>query len=515
MSRKRTSMRKIKDVLRLRFESKLSVRQVGRACNLRRSTVNDYLTRAKTAGVSWPIPEDWDDKELEGRLFSEKPTPSGLGKSLPDWAEVYEEVKKRGVTLQLLSEEYLSDYPDGIRYSQFCDLFKKWKRKLNAVMRQQYKWGEKCFVDYAGQTIPVTDPETGDTRKAQIFIAVLGASNYTYCEAQSDQKLRNWINGHVRTCDYYQGVPEIFIPDNLRSGVKSPCRYEPDLNPTYQDWSEHYGVAVIPARVVKPRDKAKVEVGVQVVERWILARLRNRQFFSLQELNKAIGELLEDINNRPMRHLGKSRKELYESQEKQYLKRLPERPFEYCQWELGKLLSNSYHVKFDMNFYSAPYELIGSHVDVRATDKMIEIFHNSKRVGSHLRDYRKIKFITNPFHMPPGHRKMLEWTPEFFQDWGKQTGSYTYQMIQRMQSTNRHPEQQSRSCLGLMRLSSKYELSRIEAACKRALRYGMESYKSVLNILQSGLDRISGQDENESIEQPVNHENIRGENYYS
>ena len=509
------SMRKIREMLRLKFESRLKNRQIGRSLNISHSTVQDYLDKAKAAGVSWPIPGEWDDAELENRLFAKRSIPSSCSGHYPDWSEIHLELRKKGVTLQLLCEEYLESNPDGVRYSRFCELYGLWKRKLSAVMHQRYKWGEKSFIDYAGKTVPVMDRETGITWEAQIFLVVLGASNFTYCEAHRDQKLRNWINGHIRAFEYFGGVTEIAVPDNTKTGVKSPCRYEPDLNPTYQDWSDHYGVAVIPARVMKPRDKAKVEVGVQIVERWILARLRKRQFFSLQELNKAILELLEDLNNRPMRHLGKSRRELYESREKAYLKRLPERPFEYCQWDLGKLLSNSYHVKFDKNFYSAPYELIGSRVDVRATDKMIEIFYKSKRVGSHVRDFRENKYITNQFHMPPGHRKMLEWTPESFQEWGKQTGEYTYQMIRRMQSTKRHAQQQSRSCLGLMRLSSKYESDRIEAACKRALLYGLDSYKNVLNILQSGLDQVPCQDEGEISYQPVKHENIRGENYYS
>lgn len=513
MSRRRMDMRKVKEVLRLKFEKHLPNRQIARACNVSHSTVADYVERARASGISWPIDENWDDQKLSRCLFPQDKAPAeSKGRPHPNWSDIHLELKKKGVTLQLLCEEYHEEYPHGIRYSQFCAQYAEWKKKLNAVMRQNYRWGEKSFVDYAGQTVPIQNPKTGETWNAEIFICVLGASNYTYCEAQTNQKLFNWIQGHVRAFDYFQGVPDIIVPDNLKSAVTVPCRYESDVNPTYQNWAEHYGVAVIPARIVKPKDKAKVEVGVQIVERWILARLRNQTFFSLQELNLTITGLLEQLNNRPMRHLDKSRQELFESQEKPHLKRLPDWPFEYCEWSRQKLASD-YHVRAKKNFYSAPYKLIGRRLDIRMTEKMIEIFHNGKSVGTHVRTNGVNEHSTHPFHMPPGHRKMLEWTPESFREWSRQIGEWTHKMICRLQSTSRHPEQQSRSCLGLMRLSSQYESSRIEAACKRALRHEMISYKSVLTILKTGMDRVSETDP-EISETPVNHRNIRGNNYY-
>lgn len=505
-------MRKVKEILRMRHDLGLTIRQISRACNMSHSTVKDYLNRADRAGIGWPIPEEWDNKELEERLFNEDRTPKCTDR-YPDWAEIHIELRKKGVTLQLLCEEYRESNPDGIHYSQFCDLYRQWKKKLSAVMRQKHQWGETCFVDYAGQTLPITDPVTGQIRKAQVFIAVLGASNYTYCEVQEAQSLRHWIRGHVHAFTYFQGVPEAVVPDNLKSGVHMPCRYEPQINPTYQDFSKHYGTAIIPARVVTPRDKAKVEVGVQVVERWILARLRKRVFFSIQEANHAIGHLLEALNTRCMRHVGKSRKELYERYEKPCLRRLPERPFDYCEWALGRVVPNSYHIKYDTTFYSVPYRCIGARVDVRATDTMIEIYHHGKQISTHVRTQRDNAYMTHPFHMPPHHRTMLKWTPEAYLEWAAQIGESTQDMIRCIQATSRHPQQKSRSCHGLMRLSSLYDSDRIEAACRRALHYKQDSYKSVLMILRTGLDCVNPDDPPDK-DSEMNHENIRGETYY-
>jgi transposase len=377
MPQERLSMRKTSEVLRLKQACKLSNRAIARSCQISHSTVGEYLKRAEAAGLSWPLPEELDEEKLERLLYPEviREDRAPL-KPMPDWKEVHGELKKRSVTLTLLWTEYREQYPDGYGHSQFCELYRRWAKKLNPPMRMTHKAGEKWFVDYAGDTVPITDPETGVVSQAQIFVAVLGASSYTYAEAQSSQAMPNWIGGHVRGFAYIGGVPQILVPDNLAQGVKEPCRYEPDLNPTYQEMAEYYGLAVIPARVARPRDKSKVEVGVQVVERWILARLRNRLFFSLAELNRAILKLLEELNHRQMEHLEKSRRELFEELDQPVLRSLPEKPFEYATTKTTRV-NIDYHVEFEKHFYSVPYTLIHEEVRIRATEHMLEIFHKS------------------------------------------------------------------------------------------------------------------------------------------
>jgi transposase len=320
MPQERLSVRKIQEVLRLKWEGRLSNRAIARSCSISPTTASEYVRRAQATGLSWPLPETLDEDQLHRRLFPKPAPPSERVIPEPDWEHSHTELRRKGVTRRLLWLEYREAHPDGYGYSRFCEVYRLWAKKLEPPMRLSHRAGEKMFVDYAGQTVRFIDPETGEIREAHIFVATLGASNYasgraagyTYTEAQWTQELSNWIGGHVRAFAFFGGIPEIVVPDNTKTGVKHPSRYEPDLNPTYQDMAEHYGVVVIPARVRKPKDKAKVEVGVQVVERWILARLRNRTFFSLAELNQAIWELLEELNHRTMRHLGKSRRELFD-----------------------------------------------------------------------------------------------------------------------------------------------------------------------------------------------------------
>ena len=332
MPRERLSVRKIREVLRLKWEAGQSNRAIARSCGVSHSTAREYLRRAKVAGLSWPLPETLDEDQLYRRLFPKPAPPSERVILEPDWEHIHTELRRKGVTRRLLWLEYREAHPDGYGHSRFCEVYRLWAKKLDPPMRLSHKAGEKMYVDYAGQTVRLIDPETGEIREAHIFVATLGASNYTYTEAQWTQELSNWIGGHVRAFAFFGGVPEIVVPDNTKTGVKHPSRYEPDLNPTYQDMAEHYGVVVIPARVRKPKDKAKVEVGVQVVERWILARLRNRTFFSLAELNQAIWELLEELNHRTMHHLGKSRRELFEALDRPALKPLPTEPYELAIW---------------------------------------------------------------------------------------------------------------------------------------------------------------------------------------
>ena len=378
-------------------------------------------------------------------------------------------------------------------------------------MRLTHKAGEKVFVDYAGQTVPVVDPQTGEVRQAQIFIGVLGASNYSYVEAQWSQELPNWIAGHVRMFGFFGGVPEIVVPDNLKAGVKDPCRYEPDLNPTYQDLAEHYGVAVIPTRARKPKDKAKAEVGVQVAERWILARLRNRTFFGLADLNQAISELLGPLNERPMEHLGRSRREFFELLDQPALRPLPEQPYEFAVWKKARV-NIDYHIEFGKHYYSVPYGLIHEEVYVRATQSTIEVFFKNRRVASHRRQNARGRHSTLAEHMPRAHQEYLEWTPERIVRWAETIGPQTAQLVQVLLASRKHPQQAYRSCLGVLRLAKRYGEDRVEAACGRALPARICSYKGVKNILDGKLDQV--EPEKPSAVVPDTHQNVRGQAYY-
>jgi transposase len=384
MPQARLSMRKIEEILRLRYEAGLTHRAIAQSCDVSASTVGEYLAYAKAAGLSWPLPEGLSGAELEAMLFPPRKPARGREIPLPDWATIHQELRRKSVTLSLLWVEYRQEHPKGYSYSQFCHHYRQWAKQLNPIMRQKHRAGEKLFIDYAGQTVPVIDPGTGEIKPAQIFVAVLGASSYTYAEAHASQTLPNWIGAHVRALDFMGGAPQVLVPDNLKAGVKSPHLYEPDINPTYQEFARHYGVAVVPARSRKPKDKAKVEVGVQVVERWILARLRDRTFFSLAELNQAIRELLIQLNDRPMPHLEQSRRDLFMKLDQPALKPLPKQPYEFARWKKARV-NIDYHVEYDKHYYSVPYGLIGKEVEVRATEKTVEIFYRRQRQASHRR----------------------------------------------------------------------------------------------------------------------------------
>ena len=513
MANKRLSMRKIKEVLRLHFELGLGQRQIGRSLRIPHSTVGEYLQRMAMAGLSWPLPEAMSDTELESRLFPPLPRVPFKDRPLPEWAEVHTELKRKGVTLSLLWEEYLAEHPDGYQYSRFCDLYRQWRGALNISMRQVHKAGEKMFVDYAGQTLPITDRRTGDVHQAQIFLAVLGASSYTFAEATWGQSLADWTGSHTRAFRFFGGVPEIVVPDNLKSGVSAPCRYEPDINPTYNDLATHYGTAVIPARVRKPKDKAKVEVGVQVVERWILARLRNHTFFSLSEANAAIARLLEDLNNRPFKKLPGTRRELFENLDRPALRPLPAQPYEFAQWKKCRV-NIDYHIEAFGHYYSVPYQLIKKELDVRVTAFTVECFHKGKRVASHVRSHQKARHSTIPEHMPKAHREYVAWDPKRLIRWAATVGTATASAVEKILASRAHPQQGFRSAMGLIRLGKRYGNERLEAACVRALSNRVASYQSVSSILQKGLDRLPLPETETPSKVPLNHCNIRGTLYY-
>jgi len=506
-------MRKIKEVLRLHSLG-LSQRQIAVSCAVGQATVSDYLKAAEAAGLRWPAIAEWSDDQVMQAVAPSGEKPDHRNQSPgPDYADIRHELQtNRHVTLQLLWEEYQEKNPEGYRYSRFCDLYRRWLGRQEVVLRQEHRAGEKLFVDYAGDTIRIHSAAAGDATAAAIFVAVLGASNYTYSEATATQGLADWIGAHMRTFEFLGGVPEIIVPDNLKSGVTKACRYEPSVNRTYEEMASHYGVAVVPARRAKPRDKAKVEAGVLVVERWILAALRKRRFFSLGEVNQAIQELLGRLNDRPFRKREGSRRSLFESLDKPALRALPTERYEYGDWETHRV-NIDYHVEFDNHWYSVPYPLTQQEVEVRATATTVEVFHRGVRVSSHGRSYVPHLATTVNDHRPKAHQRYLEWTPSRLVDWAKTIGPATAELFDRIMAGKRHPEQGYRSCLGILRLSKEYTGQRVEAAARRAIALHACSYQSIKSILQCHLD-------SQAIEPaakpkpPLDHPNIRGSEYF-
>jgi len=506
-------MRKIREVLRLKYELGRSNREIARSCDIGSSTVSDYLKRAGMAGLSWPLPENHSDTSLERTLFP-PPTPAGSSCLIPDFSEIHAELQtRRGVTLNLLWQEYKEQHPDGYQYSWFCHNYRHWSGRLDVTMRHEHLAGEKLFVDYAGQTIGITDRLTGEIHKAQIFVAVLGASNYTYAEATMSQQIEDWIGSHVRSFSFFDGVPEVVVPDNLKSGVTKACRYEPDLNPTYHDLACHYQTVVLPARVRKPRDKAKAEAGVLLVERWILARLRKHTFFSLAELNQEIQKLLLMLNNKAFKKLPGSRKSRFEELDHPALKPLPVTPYELAHWKKATVHLD-YHVEVEGHYYSVPYTLVKKQLDIRYSKNTVECFHRGKRVASHVRNEQRGRHTTVKEHMPLKHQKYLEWTPERFKRWAKAIGPETLCFTEMLLLQRAHPQQAYRSLLGILSLGKSYGDARLEAACRRALYINSFSYRSVQSILKSGLDH-KPLPEPIGNKEPVEHSNIRGQHYYS
>ena len=512
MANKGLSMRKVREVLRLHYAAGLSTRAIARSLKVSPATVGKYIRRAEVQGLSWPLPEPLDDAALERRLFP-APVLSATQRPLPQWSEVHRELRQKDVTLALVWQEYKAAHPGGLQYSWFCDQYRAWASKLDVVMRQEHRAGEKLFVDYAGRTVAVVDRHTGELRQAQVFVAVLGASNYTYAEATWTQALPDWIASHVRAFEFLGGCSELVIPDNLGSAVSRAHRYEPDTNPTYHDLARHYGVAVLPARVRKPRDKAKVEVGVQIVERWILAALRHRTFFSLIELNHAIAERLEWLNARAFRKLPGSRRTAFESIDRPALRALPAEPYVFAQWKKVRVHVD-YHIEFERHYYSVPHALVGRQLHARYTAHTVELFHHGQRVASHVRSHSPGRHTTVPEHMPEKHRLFAEqWSPERFSRWAEKIGPATGALITHVLQARRHPEQSYRSCLGILRLAKTYSDARLEAAAQRALTLGARSVRSVESILKHRLDE---QPLHEAPECPLpdDHDNLRGPSYF-
>jgi transposase len=507
-------MRKIKEVLRLKYDCGISKREIARSCQVSRSTVADYLRRAAAAKLSWAEASSLTQTQLEERLFPTEHIPSTVKRPAPDCEYIYNELRtyrKFNLTLSQLWLEYKQSHLDGYQYTQFCEHYWRWRGKLDYVMRQEHRGGEKLFIDYS-DGLSIVDMVTGELILTQLFLAVWGASNYTYAEATLSQTLPEWIGSHKRALEYFGCVPRVLVPDNLKSAVSKACKYEPELNPTYSDMAEHYGCAVLPARPRKPRDKAKVENGVLIAQRWILAVLRHRTFYSLAELNAAIRECLEHLNTRPMRKLKKSRRELFETLDRPNALPLPQRHYEYAEWYKAKVQLN-YHIEVDHHYYSVPYQLLHERLDIRLTTTIIEAFHTGERVAAHVRLYTKNGYTTLPEHMPPSHRYYAEWNPARFIQWAGKTGEATARLVEKVLSTRPYPEQGYKACLGIINLTRDYDPPRVEAAARRALEFNSCSYRSMKAILSAGLDR------HDNGAQPalpglLPHQNIRGQEYY-
>jgi transposase len=505
-------MRKIRDALRLSLGEGLSLRKTAASLQIPFTTVAEYVRRAKAAGLSWPLADDIDDDRLEELLFRQNaPAPQ---RPLPDFQRMHIELRRPHVTLMLLWFEYRETHPDGYGYSQFCELYRRWQRHLDVVMRQEHKAGEKLFVDFAGDHIPLYDERREKVvGEAELFVAALGASSYIYAEAFPSQELLYWVTAHTHAFEALGGCPAIVVCDNLRSGVTRPHRYEPDVNATYQEMAAHYNVAIIPARSYKARDKAKVEVGVLLGERWIMARLRNHRFRSIGEINIAVRKLVAWINARPFKKLPGSRRSLFEEIDRPALRPLPPSRYEFALWRNQKV-NIDYHVEVraDRHYYSVPYRLVGEVVEVRVSAATVEVFHRHRRVASHARSYRP-GYSTDPAHMPESHRRHAEWTPGRIVSWAGKTGPATARLVEAVMAARPHPEQGFRSCLGIVRLGDRYGKERLEAACTRALAVRAHSYRSIESILRSGLDRQPLPPARPQLRHP-GHDNLRGPDYY-
>ena len=510
-------MRKIKEILRLRYDAGLSYRGVAQSLNVGYGTVVDYLQRAERASVGWPLPADLAERDLARLLFPSQPVTGQRRFAEPDFAGVHLELRRKGVTKQLLWQEYRQQYADdGYSYAQFCHRYRVWQGRQQRSMRQIHRAGEKLFVDYCGPTMPVVNPDTGEIRTAQIFVAVLGASNYTFACAGWSQNQADWLMAHVQAFEFFGGVPELVVPDNLKSAVLKTHRYEPGINPAYQQLAAHYQTAIVPARPYKPKDKAKAEVAVQIVERWIMARLRHQTFFTLASLNQAIRPLLDDLNRRPFKKLPGTRLSQFEQLDQPVLRALPTQSYQYAEIKQVRVHID-YHIEYNRHYYSVPHHLVKQVVEVQATDATVAVYTHGQRVASHPRSYRQGAHSTCAEHMPRAHRTMTEWSPERFLKWAGDIGVETREVVSHVLQEKRHTEQSYRRILALLSNTKKYGRERLNAACARALLINSPTRSSVESILKQGLDQQPIEPADNAVQEELcldDHENVRGEAYY-
>lgn len=508
MARRRLSMRKTREIIRLDATTDLSARQIAHSCGVSPTSVGKILSLARGAGLGWPLPE-LSDSELTRRLHPDMASPRP-GRPVPDFVYVARELRRKGVTLRLLWQEYSQNHPeDGYRYSQFCEYFRRWRRAQSPTMRFEHKAGEKAFVDWAGATLRWTDGKTGDEQKAYLFVAVLGASNYTYAEVFKNMSLPSWIRAHVGAFEWFGGVPALIVPDNTKTAITRSCRYDPDMNPTYQQLAEHYGAAVLPARVGKPRDKAKVENAVLNASRWIVAALRDQQFLSFGQLRKAVRTKLGELNGRPFSKMAGSRQSVFTEQEAPTLRPLPGAPFNFGVWKTASVYID-YHIQVDSHYYSVPYRYVGKEVDVRLTDSCVEIFHDGLRIALHSRSFVRGKATTLPEHRAQAHREIIEQSADELVERAARIGPRCAEALREIQASYPHPEMSFRGCQGTLRLARKYSRERLESACAQALEHGVCRYKTIRNMLDNRRDGS----QQKRVPLPIEHENIRGGSYY-
>ena len=504
-------MRQIRETLRLHMQAGLSYNEIGRVLKISKSVAGKYVSLARVAGVDWDLAQTLSDEDLEARLY--RPAlPRSSHQRAPDFGMVHQELKRPGVTLMLLWEEYATGNPLAYKYTSFCVKYAEFARRQQRSMRQIHIAGEKLFVDYAGGTVPIVDPLTGEITQAQIFVATLGASNYTYACATPRQTTADWIGAQVQALEFFGGVVRLIVPDQTRALIKTPGRYDPEPNRTYDEFAKHYDCAVLPARPRHPRDKPKVEGAVLLVQRWILARLRNRRFFSLGELNVAIKELLADLNQRPFKKLPGCRRSAFELLDAPALRPLPASRYVISRWKTAKV-NIDYHVEFEGHYYSVPHRLVGARIDVRVIGNLLECFASNQCVASHAVSTKRGGFSTTADHMPASHRAHLEWTPAKLIAWGQRIGVSTAAVLTWQLEHRPHPEQGYRACLGLLALVRRYSAERLEAACTRAMALRAPHLKSVTNILKSGLDRQPSLFP-ATYSPTIEHENVRGPDYY-
>jgi transposase len=512
MPTKRLAMRQIHRLMGLHFGAGLGARAIGRELGISHSTVREYLARIAAANITWPLAPDITETALEQRLFANGGVQAGARRHVePDWTAVVRELKRPGVTLQTLWEEYSDTQPDFYSYSRYCQLFREFERRLTPSMRQNHVAGDKAFVDYSGKKVPIVDPHSGEVRHAEIFVGVLGASSLTYAEASWTQALPDWIGAHVRMFKFWGAVPRLLVPDNLKSGVHRASFYDPEINRSYGAMAEHYHVGILPARPYRPRDKAKVEAGVRIAQYYVLGRLRHRMFFSLAECNAAIAEILPQLNGRVMRHIGLSRQQMFDTIERPAMQKPPEQDYEYAEWKIARV-GIDYHVEAAGFFYSVHHSLIRQQVDTRLTERTVEIFRRGERVAAHVRRYHGPRHATLPEHMPSAHRRYAEWNPERFQRRASAFGPNTEALALAIMHKRAHPEQGFRTCLGVLKLFDKLDAQRVEAISAYALEIGALNYPSIASIAENRIERMPARDPSSK---PILHGNIRGPRYYN
>ena len=508
-------MKTIREIARLHLDKELSMRAIAASCKLSVSTVQGYVKKIDALGLDHATVSTLSDRELHERLRPAPKVSEQQQRPEPDIARLVAELKqsKGKVTRQLLHEEYLAQYPDGYKKTRFYELLRQWEAQDKATMRMTHTPGNKLFIDFSGDKPSWIDPATGEINQPELYVAVLGGSSYTFACAVTSQKAADFAMATVKAFEFFGGCPQVLVIDNLKSGVTHACYYEPEINPTFADLAQHYSVAVLPARVRKPKDKGKVESGVLQVQRRILAPLRNRQFFSLEELNDAIADALEELNDRQMRQYDKSRRELFIEVEKHRLAPLPSQRFSIGYWSKAKVHID-YHVAVEKSYYSVPYTLIGKQVDIKYTAHQVTVYHEGDAVAHHLRTLKQGQHVTDPTHMPHEHRFYQEWSPERIRSWGAKIGPNTARLMEVIMQSRRQPEHGFRSCLGVIRLARSFTPERLERASGKALEQHLTTYKSIRSMLENGLDNVTlfeAQDPSPAI----SHQNIRGGGYYA